>query len=372
LFWLIDHCKSSYGRRTLKAWLTRPLLKRDSILGRQELITWLSTRENSKHHSNDGLVRNFIEILQSFSDVERMLAALQFERIATLRLRSLLQLGIKVGTLQQLGDRTDYPSLLRAWLEGVDFECIVAHSTRYYAMLTPVESPDEDSLTQIFTPEAEKSFPELVQLSKQLDYAQAKIATALHTVRNILRMPALQFTTLRTGAISKTEHLIELPASFNKLLPDSWLKISSTKQVMRFHPPEVLAAQDELYRVRDELKLAAERIWKRFLTEVKLQLHSCLRAAIQMLGKVDAAMSLAAVAKYPGFICPCYPEHADELSIAQGRHPMLAKILEDSGSNFMPNDVLLRRNFLSRSCQVITGPNMGGTVVQCMLLNFTQ
>ena len=39
---------------------------------------------------------------------------------------------------------------------------------------------------------------------------------------------------------------------------------------------------------------------------------------------------------------------------------MVEKYLERDGEQFIPNDVLLRCNFQSRSCQVITGPNMGG------------
>jgi hypothetical protein len=52
----------------------------------------------------------------------------------------------------------------------------------------------------------------------------------------------------------------------------------------------------------------------------------------------------------------------DTLCIRKGRHPTVERALEQAGAGaqFIANDVLLRCNFGSPSCQVVTGPNMGG------------
>lgn len=357
LLWVIDHCKTSYGRRNLKSWLSSPLLRRADILARQELVKWLSITDVSR----TTFVRCCTDIFQSFGDIERQLASLQFNRISLSRMKVLFQFGNKVGKLQEhLVDNTACPSLLHDWLKAVNWAAIAQQSQHFSNKLISCEAEAEASLSGIFTAAAEVAIPELVNLSAVLHENQRQLAAALDKARIVLRMPGLQFSTLRSGANSKTEHLLELPIKFAGQIPDNWLKVSATKQVNRFHTPDILSAQDALYHVRDEIKYAGERHWQAFAAEVKDSLHELLRNAVQSLANIDIAISLAVVAQYPGYVCPVYSEQSDEVTIEHGKHPVLSRILEEEGSSFVPNDVHLRRNFHPRMCQVISGPNMGG------------
>lgn len=48
----------------------------------------------------------------------------------------------------------------------------------------------------------------------------------LQSVRNTLRKPSLQWKTLRTGATSTVEYLVELRKSeAKKLVPSSWMQV---------------------------------------------------------------------------------------------------------------------------------------------------
>jgi DNA mismatch repair protein MSH3 len=358
LFWLVDNCKSSYGRRMLKSWVTCPLLRKEDIIARQDLITWMA--ENKQEREYKAFYQCCIDIFQKFADVEKVLASLQFQRISITRMRTLLQLGKKISNLHTFSGLSS-PLLLRKWLNEVDWQSIAVYTEQFDSMLVSSEDgPASNSLTGIFTEETEKSMSNIQALSKEMEVSQKKLDIALDKARNILKVPTLQFVTLRSGAVAKIEHLIELPATFSKPIPDNWIKISSTKQVMRFHTPEVLDAQNMLYKVRDEIKIAGERAWQQFIIDVKEKLHSPLRAAVQALANIDVSMSLAVVSKYPGYVRPVYPDGSHEVNVQGGRHPMLGRILEESGNAFVPNDVLLRGNFSSRCCQVVTGPNMGG------------
>jgi DNA mismatch repair ATPase MutS len=125
----------------------------------------------------------------------------------------------------------------------------------------------------------------------------------------------------------------------------------------------VLALQDRLYQLRDEIKAAARDAWRAYVTDVSEQLHAPLRRAVESLGVLAALLSLSKLCRMPGFVEPVYSTAAgeqDEVRIAGGRHPMVERYLEKTGEQVIPNDVVLRRNFQTRSCQVVTGPNMGG------------
>jgi DNA mismatch repair protein MSH3 len=122
-----------------------------------------------------------------------------------------------------------------------------------------------------------------------------------------------------------------------------------------------LSIQDELYRIRDQIKIVSQVEWRIFCGKAKDILYDPLRAAICMLGNIDAILSLSIVAQqYPNYCKPEYPENSQLMIVHQGRHPMLERIVEDQGNMFLPNDVQISQQFLKKSCQVVTGPNMGG------------
>jgi DNA mismatch repair ATPase MutS len=78
-----------------------------------------------------------------------------------------------------------------------------------------------------------------------------------------------------------------------------WEKISGTKKVNRFRPPEVAAALAALELARERLAAAADGAWRGFLAGFG-QLYGPFRAAVQALGELDALQSLASLAVTPG------------------------------------------------------------------------
>ncbi|RYG67647.1 MutS family DNA mismatch repair protein [archaeon] len=361
LFWLIDNCRSSYGRRTLKSWLASPLLLQQDILDRQEGVMWLAALEQS-HQEYIKLIRFIIECFVKFPNIERTLSALQFGRISVSSLKNLLLFGQRLSQIG-IGSGDSYvPKLLADWIRAINGIVIASQCAGFASNLLADdgEGGQEGSISSIFTEEAETNIPELHHLAEQQALARIKLQEILEKIRTEVRIPSLQFVSLRTGATSVVEHLIELPASFSKPVPSNWVKVSNTKSVMRFHTPEILRAQQDLYSVRDEIKLTTDRVWQKFIIDMRETLHNALRAAVRHLGNIDALLSLSEVAKYPNYCLPVYPDASNEVIIQDGRHPVLSRILEDQGEAFVPNDVKLSRDFLARSCQVLTGPNMGG------------
>ena len=149
------------------------------------------------------------------------------------------------------------------------------------------------------------------------------------------------------------DYLIELDNSQLKNVPASWIKISGTKKLSRYHAPEVVKLIRERDQHKEALSNACDDAFKNLLTEIGGK-YQAFRDCIQSLALLDCLLSLAEVAQQPGYCKPTFTS-TPGISINQGRHPMVEQLLLDA---FVPNDVNLKAD--ATRALLITGPNMGG------------
>lgn len=155
-------------------------------------------------------------------------------------------------------------------------------------------------------------------------------------------------------SVSGTTHLIELPLDFK--VPLNWVKVNSTKKMIRYHPPEVLTALDQLLLANEELMIVSRAAWDSFLRGFGIY-YAEFRGAVQALATLDCLFSFATLLKNKNYVRPMFVDDSEplQINICSGRHPVLETILQD---NFVPNDTNLCAD--KEYCQIVTGPNMGG------------
>jgi len=135
--------------------------------------------------------------------------------------------------------------------------------------------------------------------------------------------------------------------------------VNNTQKAVRYHTPQVLDIQSRILRIKEELQLAAKRVFALFLVQANEEIHGPLRTALYALGCLDVLISFAHHLSQPGYTMPEYSNHS-ETHLLGARHPTAELFLEEAGAAFVDNDVVLRFDHNNRCCQVITGPNMGG------------
>ncbi|KAG5458576.1 MAG: hypothetical protein BJ554DRAFT_1173 [Olpidium bornovanus] len=202
--------------------------------------------------------------------------------------------------------------------------------------------------------------------------AEENLLQHLKDVRKQLKMPTLQYST-----IAGTEYIFEVKHNVRPPVPKSWVKVSkyvgfhyygvysllaavaltvknfSTKAAGRYHSPEILDRLPILQACREKLAFASDRAYRAFLSSVA-DCYELFRDATKRLATLDCLLSLATVARQPGYVKPEFVTDT-RIEIHQGRHPMVERIIPEP---FVPNDVVLDSNALRT--MVITGPNMGG------------
>lgn len=157
------------------------------------------------------------------------------------------------------------------------------------------------------------------------------------------------------NVVAGIDYLIEVENSSPamKRIPASWIKISGTKKVSRFHPPEVVRLIRERDQHKESLAAACDAAFADLLAEIA-QSYSLLRDTVQSLAVLDCLLSLATVAGQPGYVKPAFVPHS-QIKVTGVRHPMVERLLLDA---YVPNDIDLSMS--ETRGILLTGPNMGG------------
>lgn len=79
-------------------------------------------------------------------------------------------------------------------------------------------------------------------------------------------------------------------------VPSNWVKVNSTKKTLRYHPPEVLTALDQLRLANEELTIICQAAWENFLREFG-EYYVEFQAAVQALAALDCLHSLATLSR---------------------------------------------------------------------------
>lgn len=187
---------------------------------------------------------------------------------------------------------------------------------------------------------------------------------------SFLRGARSSWTYINMREDSKDKYLIELPASFN-VPNDFYVKAkrgSGAKQVNKYRTPVVEQLVHDLERAID-VKNAGKAAGMKIVFAKFADKRSVWMACTQASAMLDALGSLALIAVQPGYSRPvivdCPPSAKPGIEIIQGRHPCVDTT--HSGSDFIPNDLVLGRRMESDNdgdsypiVLLLSGPNMGG------------
>lgn len=164
--------------------------------------------------------------------------------------------------------------------------------------------------------------PEDVQDAQDcLSLATSELDAELIEIRKILKRPRLEYM-----SVAQEDFLIEVKISdAKKVVPDNWVKISSTKQAYRYRTPAIIKKMDELEQCKERLAGAAKDAYQSFLRVVSTEYDS-LRYVVLQVATADVLFSLASVALSEGYCLPKFVNEPGMVDITNGRHPVLESL----------------------------------------------
>ncbi|XP_055285292.1 DNA mismatch repair protein Msh3 isoform X2 [Moschus berezovskii] len=342
LFWVLDHTKTSFGRRKLKKWVTQPLLKLREINARLDAVSEVLHSESSVF----GQIENH---LRKLPDIERGLCSIYHKKCST------QEFFLIVKTLYHL--KSEFQALIPAVNSHVESELLQTFILEIPELLSPVEhylkilneqAAKIGDKTELFKDLSD--FPLIKKRKDEIQDVTNKIQTHLQEIRKILKNPSAQYVT-----VSGQEFMIEVKNSAVSCIPTDWVKVGSTKAVSRFHSPFIVENYRHLNQLREQLVLDCSAEWLAFLENFSEHYHTLCKA-VHHLATVDCIFSLAKVAKQGDYCRPTLKEER-KILIKNGRHPVIDVLLGEQ-DQFVPNSTDLSGD--SERVMIITGPNMGG------------
>lgn len=333
LLWVLDQTVTAMGARLLKKWIERPLINKQHIEKRLNIV--------------EGFLEGFIERdqlredLRSVYDLERLAGRIAYGNVNA---RDLIQLKqslqqipkiketmsqFKKGEIHQLKERLIYPKHVVDLLERSIKD-------------DPPVSIKEGSLIKDGFNDTLDRYRDATRNGKKWIAELEKREKEITKIRS-----------LKIGYNRVFGYYIEVTKPNLHLLPKGRYERKQTlTNAERFITPElkekeqlILEAEEKSIDLEYDLFISIREKIKEHIPE--------LQSLADAISQLDVLQSFATVSEANNYVRPDYDEQV--LHIKNGRHPVVEKVMQDG--SYVPNDITLDNE---TNILLITGPNMSG------------
>ncbi len=342
LLWAIDKTLTAMGGRCIRRWIEEPLLDISEIKHRQEVIHLL-VKSNS-------LRRNLRKILRTMGDLERLSG------------RAVAQ---KAGArdLVAIADGINRLPLIAKYLNHLVFL-----DTKYFKSITDLN----ENLLKIASRLKDEIIdnPPLSLTEGGLIYDG--VDALLDGLRNQLddHNIWLKDQEIKEKKISNINNLkLQYHRSFGYFLsvskakssniPDHWIRRQTLTNEERFITPELKEREGKIFQLKARISQLEYDLFCKLRILIGNQAQN-IRKVAKAIAYLDALAGLAELAATNAYIKPDIVNNSDsprsrELSICNGRHPVVEQILIEK--EFVPNDINLGKD---TDLIILSGPNASG------------
>ena len=334
LIWVLDDTHTAMGGRMLRTWVEQPLMDPLAINSRLNAVQELVDSTVERGELEDAL--------KEVTDLERVMTRVVTGTVNGRELLSLAQglralPAIKVqlekkssNLLQKLGNSID---------ELSDCAALIERAIRD----DPPMTIREGNLIR-------DGADEEVDRLRDIMNGGTGMLVAIEAAEK-------EKTGIRTLKVSYNRvygYYIEVSKSFVDQVPIHYTRKQTLTNCERYITPELKELEDQVLGAKDRLAALEYEIFCRLREHLAKQ-AARVQTSATAVATADALCSLASVAVRRNY---CRPEITlgSELSITDGRHPVVEKMLTDS--LFVPNDTTLGTE--GNQVTIITGPNMAG------------
>ncbi len=334
LLWVLDKTHTPMGGRLMRSWLEKPLLDAGEIIRRQSAVEELVGATVCRGELE--------EALKFVTDFERVMTRIV---TGTVNARDLLGLASGLRTLPEVKRQLQQlrSPLLRKLEESIDALTDCADLIENTITNDPPITIREGGIIR------KGANAEVDKLKDIMDGGAGTMAAIEAEERE-----KTGIRTLRVNYNRVFGYYIEVSKSFIDQVPAHYIRRQTLANNERYITPELKELEEQVLTAKDRCTALEYQLFTQLRDHLAAQ-AARVQTSAAAVAAVDVLCSLATVAVKNNY---CRPEITldNEISITDGRHPVVEKVLKDT--LFVPNDTHLdsKDNLIS----IITGPNMAG------------
>jgi len=325
---IINKTTTPMGARKLRYWLTHPLINKEKIEERLDLVEFLTT---------DFILTEELKTnLENIFDLERLTSKIVYKTAnardlntiktslqTTLKLIELLKPTNKFNFLTQLHIPIDLITAIDNTLKEE-----VPLTVREGNMIKQGYNQELDSLREIRT----NSKNILKQIEEQ-EITKTGIAS------------------LRIRYNRVFGYFIEITNRHKDKVPASYIRKQTLVNNERYITEELKQLEDKILTAEDKIVEIEFNLFSELLNQVATHITDIQKIA-DSISTLDCLVSFSVIAKENNYTKPKITEEFD-IELLESRHPVIEKLT----SPYIPNDFKITRE---NKIMVITGPNMSG------------
>ncbi len=334
LLWVLDRTRTAMGARMLRSYVEQPLIEKDEILKRQEMIEKLNANEITRDELR--------EYLNPVYDLERLVTRITYQ---TANPKDMLAFKNSLKMLPAIGELLN------------EIDCALAEEIRN----------DFDTLSDLYDL-LEMSVNEEAPVSvRDGGIIKSGYNEEVDRLRNAstdgkkwladLEASEREKTGIRSLRIKYNKvfgYCLEVTNTFKDQVPDYYMRKQTLTNAERYITPELKELEDTILGAEDRLVSLEYDLFRQIRNKIAENV-SRIQHTAKAVAKADTFASLAVVAAQNNYCRPAI-NNDGVIEIKGGRHPVVEKMA--SKSLFIDNDTYLDGN--NNRIAIITGPNMAG------------
>lgn len=335
LFWLLDMTKSAMGARLLKNYIDRPLLKKEAIEERLDIVE-IFTQQFIQRES-------IKEILKEIYDLERLSSRIAFGNINA---RDLKWISSSLKVLPELKQQLysfNEPLTDQLANQIIDLSHITKLIDDAIIDNPPLTIKEGNIIKDHFN-------EELDELRYLRDHGKQWLVDFEQKERE-----KTGIKNLKVGYNRVFGYYIEVTKGSLDLVKDEfeYTRKQSLSNAERFITPELKDMESKILSAQDKIQKLEYVLFTQVRNEIKKEVH-LIQDVSKIIARVDVYQSLAMLASENSYVRPIFNDQKI-MDIKEGRHGVIEKVM--GHGKYVPNDVSIDEN---SPVVLITGPNMGG------------
>ena len=334
LLWVLDKTKTAMGARTMRSMIEQPLINKETIEGRLDVIEELN---------NNSIDREEIrEYLNPIYDLERLMTKISCKSANP---RDLIAFR---NSLEMIPYIKNIIGTFKSNLFKEAFEKMDDLQDLYHLIDSaivddpPIAMRDGGIIKEGYSEEADrlrKAKTEGKEWLAQLEERE-KENTGIKNLK-------IKFNKV-------FGYYLEVTNSFKNLVPDNWVRKQTLTNAERYTTEELKKLEDVILGAEDKLYSLEYDLFAQVRETIAAEVLR-IRNTAKSIAMIDVFAALSVVAQQNGYARPSINEKGI-IDIKGGRHPVVEKMINND--MFVANDTYLDN--VANRVSIITGPNMAG------------